>query len=274
MNTGMNTGWFKLHRKLMSSPVWLNSSAAHKALVITILSKVNYADQKWWDEDARSELLIPEGSFVTTYRLLAEASETSVGAVRNALKRLVGQDFCTVTTRPKYTVIAVLKWTYYQGHCDNNTQEAREKHAGSTQEAHIKEDKKETTKETTQQPNAEPPSEEQQNINPTTPSKPTTPPPPYAEFMDKWNAEAKIRGFRPCKDLNPARRASLKTRWAEPFFRENWIKALKLIWLNPWNLGENDRSWKATVSWFLKPDTVLATIERSEPTKLRGRRDE
>ncbi len=113
--------WFKMHTKLLRSPVWRNSSPAHKAVVVTILNNANHHEQSWWDEEAGKEITLPPGSFTTSYRTLAEDAEVSLGAVRNALKRLQSQNFCTAQAHHNYTLIHVTHWTYYQANGSNNT---------------------------------------------------------------------------------------------------------------------------------------------------------
>ena len=61
--------------------------------------------------------------------------------------------------------------------------------------------------------------------------------------------------------ISPSRKASLKTRMKDPFFRENWRKGLDEIPTRSFMLGNNDRNWTADIDWFLKPDSLTKIIE-------------
>lgn len=82
------------------------------------------------------------------------------------------------------------------------------------------------------------------------------------EFLEEWNRVAKLHGLPGCLSLNKARLGALNARMSEPIFQKGWREALRLACENPWNLGENDRGWKADVDWFLRPGTVLKIMER------------
>lgn len=136
-------GWIKLHRKMLESPVWQNSTPAHKAVVITILMQANHDQQKWYDQDKACEMVLKPGQFTTSIRKLAGQAEVSVGAARNALERLCAQDFIQVDAHNRFTLITVCNWSYYQSQTANNTthntEHEREANERSTREAHKQE---------------------------------------------------------------------------------------------------------------------------------------
>ena len=108
-------GWFKVHRKLMESPMWRNSSPAHKAVVMTILASAMFEEHDWWDSDSGECVRLKPGQFTTSNRALAANADVSVSAVKHALTRLVAQGFIHRTARHRYSLITVCNWTYYQG---------------------------------------------------------------------------------------------------------------------------------------------------------------
>lgn len=57
------------------------------------------------------------------------------------------------------------------------------------------------------------------------------------------------------------RRKAISARWRDRFWRENWQEALEVASSTPFLQGNNDRSWKMTFDWFLKPDSVAKILE-------------
>lgn len=76
------------------------------------------------------------------------------------------------------------------------------------------------------------------------------------EILDAWNEAmgAKAR-------MTKKRRASIKTRLADSWWRDNWQEALLKARGSPFLTGDNDRGWKADLDFFLKPDTVTKISE-------------
>lgn len=100
-------------------------------------------------------------------------------------------------------------------------------------------------------------------------TKPTGP-----QVMNAWNDLAAQHGLRKCLVMNTARMTQLRARSREPFWIENWHKALALVPLNPWYLGKNDRGWVANIEWFLRPNTVPRLIEIAETPRPKESRHE
>jgi hypothetical protein len=84
--------------------------------------------------------------------------------------------------------------------------------------------------------------------------------PACEEFLLAWNA---IEGIKHVNIINDARRAKLRKRWLEEYFRANWRAALAKIPTIPGLLGYNDRGWVADIEWFLRPHTVPRLLEGS-----------
>lgn len=74
----------------------------------------------------------------------------------------------------------------------------------------------------------------------------------------EWNM---IDGITQCRSVTPKRRSAIGARWKEPFWKENWQKALEIVKRLPALHGKNDREWIADIDWFIRPDTVAKLIE-------------
>jgi DNA-binding transcriptional MocR family regulator len=78
------------------------------------------------------------------------------------------------------------------------------------------------------------------------------------EVFDFWNARNELPEIQV---QSPKRKAALKARMAELFFRENWREAFQRMLESPFLMGTNDRGWRADIDWFLKPDSVPRIME-------------
>jgi hypothetical protein len=78
------------------------------------------------------------------------------------------------------------------------------------------------------------------------------------EFVSRWNS---IPGISPCRAFNSERRAAFRARCKEPSWLQNLDAAFDALASSSFCRGENDRGWKATVDWFLKPGSVVKLVE-------------
>lgn len=87
----------------------------------------------------------------------------------------------------------------------------------------------------------------------------------YQEVADCWNSHSILeRAERKTRK----RCAAVSARMKDPYFRENYKSAIRRIAQSPFCCGENDRGWKATIDWFLKPDTITYVMEgKYDPKK-------
>ncbi len=77
------------------------------------------------------------------------------------------------------------------------------------------------------------------------------------ELIGAWNST----GFVRVQVFHSARKAQLMARNREPFFRAHWREALEIAVGKRFCHGDNERNWRATVDWFLRPATVPRLIE-------------
>jgi len=81
---------------------------------------------------------------------------------------------------------------------------------------------------------------------------------PTREIFDAWNGNPLLPKI---ERITPKRTTAAKTRLADPYFRDNWKAAFEAIPSRPHLMGNNDRGWKATIDWFLQPDSVVRIME-------------
>lgn len=77
------------------------------------------------------------------------------------------------------------------------------------------------------------------------------------EFIEMWNAS----GFPRMMQLTTKRKALLRRRMQEEFFRRNWKDALDKIKQSSFCCGENNRGWRANFDWFILPNSITKIME-------------
>ena len=82
----------------------------------------------------------------------------------------------------------------------------------------------------------------------------------FDAFVDNWNLIAKQAGI-PKATATDSRRKTFATRIKNKQWLEKYIPALRLIPDIPFLCGKNDRNWTANIDWFLRPDSVVKTID-------------
>lgn len=76
-------------------------------------------------------------------------------------------------------------------------------------------------------------------------------------LVELWNQT----GATTCTRMSPARKAKLAQRLKDPWWRQHWREAVEKVATVPGLLGKNDRGWKASIDWFLRPDSVTHILE-------------
>lgn len=76
-----------------------------------------------------------------------------------------------------------------------------------------------------------------------------------------WNKAGLEHGFPSIAFLNDTRRKSLKLRLGEVGGLDGWQAMLEIIGKSPHLLGDNDRGWKVTFDWILKPSNLTKVME-------------
>jgi hypothetical protein len=82
--------------------------------------------------------------------------------------------------------------------------------------------------------------------------------PTIREVFDHWNGQAHLTRTLVMSDK---RRRFLMVRVQNPYFCEHWKEAIARIQSSPFLMGVNERAWRATFDWFIRPDTVAKIME-------------
>lgn len=101
-----DTGWIKLHRKILTWE-WYGDVNV-RALFLHLLLTVNYEDKKWHGKN------IKRGSIITSLSHLAKQAGLSVRQVRVALDKLKMTGEVTNHSTNKYRIITISNYNGYQ----------------------------------------------------------------------------------------------------------------------------------------------------------------
>lgn len=77
-------------------------------------------------------------------------------------------------------------------------------------------------------------------------------------FITVWNSYPR---FCRCERIANGRLREFQRRVKEPYFCQNWRKALEHAHNLAFCCGQHEGGWRATVDWFLRPDTVSKLLE-------------
>lgn len=80
----------------------------------------------------------------------------------------------------------------------------------------------------------------------------------FDELMKKWNA---IQGVSRCVKATDSRRKAFQARCEDKDWVANLDAALERIARSNFCRGGGERGWKADITWFLKPDSLVHTLE-------------
>lgn len=85
--------------------------------------------------------------------------------------------------------------------------------------------------------------------------------PPQEQVRLAWNAMAETHGLPKVAKLTGTRQRALRARLKDDYWAEHWREALVLVPKNSFNLGQNERQWRANIDWFIRENTVPKLIE-------------
>ncbi|WP_080961693.1 DnaD domain-containing protein [Enterococcus cecorum] len=113
-------GWIVLHRKLLDKPIWFESTAEQKVILITLLLMANHAEKEW--EWQGQKYVAKPGQFVTSLPKIVEAcgNGISIKNVRTALKRFEKYGFLADKSTNKNRLITINNWAFYQDKPDGH----------------------------------------------------------------------------------------------------------------------------------------------------------
>ena len=142
----MGDGWIKVHRELISHPIWKNSSPQHKTVLITLLCMANHEANQWeWNG---RQFVVKPGQFVTSIEHIRQSCGKGVSTqnVRSALARFKKLEFLTYESTKTGTLVTIEKWGKWQGsdatgNKDTNKEVTNNQQTGNKQVTTNKNDK-------------------------------------------------------------------------------------------------------------------------------------
>lgn len=104
-------GWFKMHRKIIESPVFDNPEALK--LWVWILSKASHKEHTLMV--GNKTVTVKAGELVFGRRIAARALRMTESKVYRLLKTIENSGMIEVKPNNKFSVINVVNWGFYQG---------------------------------------------------------------------------------------------------------------------------------------------------------------
>lgn len=134
-----NTGWIKLHRQLLDSPLYKDCNAIQRDILISILLTVNHKPNKWIFKG--QEFIVQEGQMITSLESLAKicAKGTTVQNVRTALNKFEKYNFITNKSTNKNRLISIVNWSLYQGSIDDINKQTNKQLTSNFKEPKVEE---------------------------------------------------------------------------------------------------------------------------------------
>jgi hypothetical protein len=104
--------------------------------------------------------------------------------------------------------------------------------------------------------------------NPENPSEAKASPPPSIEtrLVEEWNAGPAANGARKAAKLDASRKTLLRARLRD-HGEDEVFTALRNLGQSKFHCGENDRSWRANLGWFLEAKNFLKALEMAPPSQ-------
>jgi hypothetical protein len=239
------SGWVKLHRKLLehprcSDPDWV------AVWVYLLLNATHAPIRKMFN--GRETMLRP-GQLICGRYVIAEKTGVHASKVQRVLSMLKTDQQINQQGGNKSSIITIRNWALYQGTDQQTDQQTINSRSANDQQSITLQEVEEV--------------EEQEEGE--------KPLPPEVIF---WNAN---RGqLAEVLAMNSKRATALRARRVDDFWRTNFEPAVLKLAALRFCQGANDRGWKATFDWMLRPDTVAKIIEghydenRATPTQSRS----
>lgn len=136
----MAGGFIVLWRKLEDHPIWMNSTAEQRAILVELLFLASWKESRW--EVCGEVHDLKPGQFFTSTRTIAERAKVTHKTLRVALNRFEKLGFLAQQTTHRGTLITIVNWAKYQGVSEDRAQTtAHEGHSEGTptaQQGHTK----------------------------------------------------------------------------------------------------------------------------------------
>lgn len=120
-----DNGFIVIHRKMQKWEWFDDLNMCGFFLHLLLLA--NWEDRRWHG------IVIKRGSFVTSYRKLADSMHVSEATIRRWIKRLISTGEVAVNNTSRYTVISIVSYDFYQTKKESN--DAQKTHSRRTSNA-------------------------------------------------------------------------------------------------------------------------------------------
>lgn len=246
----MEAGYIKLCRSLLKWE-WYDDNNT-KALFIHLLLSVNFTDGNWRGHSVK------QGQIITSIPKLAIATGMTEQKVRTSLKKLQQTGEITIESTNRFTLINVVKFTFYQlGEDDSNIQVTDKQHANNGQvtdkqqtnnrQATFKQHSNNNNIRKIKKDKEREEGEERKNND-------------YQLLADMYNTTCV--SFPKCAKLSKARKDALSAR-LKTYSIEDFKQLFEIAERSDFLKGANDRNWRANFDWL--------TADKNMPKVIEGR---
>lgn len=234
-----NMGWVKLHRQLLNSQYGNNLELM--GLFSSLLLMANH--KTGYTPDGTK---IKPGQLMTSHVKLAAVFKTNRTTLRRKLEKLENAQQIKQQTSSKNTIITITNWHKYQASEQDNEHQANIKRTSSEHQVN-------TNKNDNNNKN---------NNNPYWGRLPFTP----DDLTQLWNETMPEYGFPYAAMIAGKTHLDnfleaiqiLKTK-------DDWLELFKSVAEMPTLCGENDRGWKATLTWLIDCDNLVKVQNGNYP---------
>ncbi len=137
----MDTGWVKIHRKLLENPFMRKPS--YVSLWVTLLLKANHKPKEFmWNKGL---ILVQEGQMITGRKQLSMETGIPESTIEDILKYLETQHQIQQQKENKYRLITIVNWKTYQKSDTTSDRKATTKQQQTDTNKNVKNVKKDTS---------------------------------------------------------------------------------------------------------------------------------
>jgi hypothetical protein len=119
---------------MLNNPIWTQLTPGVLKIALYFLLRANYKPTQWYD--GVNPVIIPAGSFITSYASAADSCGLSIQQTRDGFAHLERTHFATYRRTHRWTLVTVLNWSTYQAtaKCENTAENTISTGQGTTDE--------------------------------------------------------------------------------------------------------------------------------------------
>ena len=238
-------GYTKLFNSILASTIW--REANHVRVVwITLLAMA--------DKHGIAEGSVPG---------IADLARVSVEECRDAIARLQAPDPDSRTTesggRRIEPVDGGFRLINHRKYREKLNADERREYLRLKQQEHRRKSTGVNKRNDLSTPSTQPEAAPTPEADPVRKERGADAPPSPQALVDLWNQETAPPIAR-CRGLSKGRAAQARQRLSERSLEE-WRGVYRAVNQSPFLRGDNDRGWRASFDWILKPENVLKVLE-------------